>query len=321
MLPAADSKGVRLVDAGRGDRGVPYVGDENRVRQIVVNLVSNAVKFTPAGGTVTVRCDTVERAPAEARVAGTGPWAFIQVSDTGIGIAPEHQAAVFEPFHQIDAGTTRSAGGTGLGLTISRRLARLMGGDLTLESTPGMGSVFTLWLPAAEESEGVREGAAERGARAEQERAGLRGRGLQEVGEEIRERIEALVESYVARLRSDPVTAPAVRRMGRPEVEDHVVTLIGAVAQALIIVGRSEGTEPQALADSREIQQTIATLHGRQRKRLGWSERQLSRDYELLAEELAVAARQAGAAEVAVDMVRQMTGWACEVSERAWREG
>jgi PAS domain S-box-containing protein len=323
-LPEAEAKGVRVIDERDGERGIPYVGDQNRVRQIVVNLLSNAVKFTPAGGTVTVGCDTVQQAPPEARVTGGGPWAYIRVEDTGIGIAPEHHAAVFEPFHQVESGTTRSAGGTGLGLTISRRLARLMGGDLTLESTPGVGSVFTLWLPAASDAEGIKESAAARGARAEREVTGFRVHGVTELGIDLRERLEAVVESYVARLRSDPALATVARSRPRPELENNIVSFLGNLAQALTIVGRSGGFESDALADGKEIQRTISELHGRQRRRLGWTERQLARDYEVLGEELeTIVQRRAeggmGDVQAVLDVVRQMLAWAGEASARAYR--
>jgi len=92
------------------------------------------------------------------RTAGTeapasGPWICFTVEDTGVGIAPDLQQRIFQPFVQGDSSYTRSHGGAGLGLTISRRLARLMGGELTMESTQGEGSRFTLWLPAVEREE------------------------------------------------------------------------------------------------------------------------------------------------------------------------
>ena len=147
--PQANSKGVAIVHGGSAGENVAYVGDEQRVRQILVNLLSNAVKFTPRGGTVTLGASLADEVPSAARFAGGGgPWACIRVADTGIGIPFERQSSVFEPFVQGESGLTRSRGGTGLGLTISRRLARLMGGDITLESAPGSGSAFTLWLPA-----------------------------------------------------------------------------------------------------------------------------------------------------------------------------
>ena len=138
---------VALFQARAGERrtrlafevapGVPdwAVYDSVRVRQCLGNLVSNAVKFTE-GGQVTVRL------AAEAQ--GEGWRVTLSVADTGIGIAPEAQARLFRPFEQAGSDITARYGGTGLGLAISRRLARLMGGDITLASAPGQGSTFTL---------------------------------------------------------------------------------------------------------------------------------------------------------------------------------
>ena len=109
--------------------------DRARAEQIVLNLVTNAIKYTEPGGRVMVR----HRA-AEDR-------AIVEVSDTGVGIAPEFVEAVFEPFTQVGRSLTSAHEGAGLGLAISRDLARAMDGDLTLESTAGQGSTFTLWLP------------------------------------------------------------------------------------------------------------------------------------------------------------------------------
>jgi signal transduction histidine kinase len=109
--------------------------DPERVQQILLNLLSNAVKFTAPGGQVHVEC------------AVEGASVRVRVRDNGIGIAPERLESVFEPFVQIDAGLTRTHGGVGLGLAISRDLARDMGGDLLAESRPGEGSTFSLVLP------------------------------------------------------------------------------------------------------------------------------------------------------------------------------
>jgi PAS domain S-box-containing protein len=111
--------------------------DREKLQQILVNVLSNAVKFTPPGGAVTVRCRRAGDAVA------------IAVEDTGIGIAADRLEHVFAPFVQIDRRLNSPHQGTGLGLAISRDLARGMGGDLTAESRPGMGSTFTLTLPAA----------------------------------------------------------------------------------------------------------------------------------------------------------------------------
>jgi signal transduction histidine kinase len=122
--------------------------DTEKVRQIVLNLLGNATKFTPAGGRVTVSCG---EAPSAAIRGGKGPTLMsVRVTDTGIGIAPDKIDSVFEPFVQIDRGLTSPDVGVGLGLSISRELARGMGGDLTAESVVGTGTSFTLTLtPAA----------------------------------------------------------------------------------------------------------------------------------------------------------------------------
>jgi signal transduction histidine kinase len=113
------------------------LADEEKLQQILLNLLTNAIKFTDAGG--------------EIRVSYTGRGGIVDISvrDTGIGIAAEKLASVFEPFVQVDQRLTRANEGVGLGLAISRDLARGMGGDLAAESTPGVGSTFTLTLPAA----------------------------------------------------------------------------------------------------------------------------------------------------------------------------
>ena len=111
------------------------VGDEGKIRQILVNLLSNAVKFTERGGVHVAFGATPDT------------WQF-SVRDTGIGIGPEHQTAVFEEFHQIDASSTRQAGGTGLGFATCQRMAALMGGRMELVSALGEGSTFTLRIPA-----------------------------------------------------------------------------------------------------------------------------------------------------------------------------
>jgi signal transduction histidine kinase len=111
--------------------------DRQKVKQIVLNLLSNALKFTPAGSvTIAASYDPKGRTVA------------IAVQDTGVGIAPEDQAKVFEDFRQLDSSPARGYGGTGLGLSICRRLSQMLGGTIDLESVPGKGSTFTLRLPA-----------------------------------------------------------------------------------------------------------------------------------------------------------------------------
>ena len=131
--PLARQKGLTL-DVAEPDPATALVTDRDKVRQILVNLAGNAVKFTNAG-----RVDVaVEN--------GNGTVRF-RVRDTGVGITAADQGRLFQPFTQVDAGLTRRHGGTGLGLYISQRLARLLGGRIDLESAPGAGSTFTLTLP------------------------------------------------------------------------------------------------------------------------------------------------------------------------------
>jgi PAS domain S-box-containing protein len=120
------------------DEGLTVRADREKTQQVLINLLTNAVKFTPRGGRVTVRAHADE--PAQ--------MVRIEVSDTGIGIPADQLADVFEPFVQVESEPSRAAEGTGLGLAISRDLARGMGGDVRAESTLGAGSTFTLWLPA-----------------------------------------------------------------------------------------------------------------------------------------------------------------------------
>lgn len=122
--------------------GMPsyLVGDPDRLRQVIVNLIGNAIKFTPEGGHVTVSV-----AP-ERKISGK-MFVLFQISDTGIGISKEKQAKIFEAFVQADADTTREYGGTGLGLSISSKLVALMGGKIGLHSEPGYGATFHFSVP------------------------------------------------------------------------------------------------------------------------------------------------------------------------------
>ncbi|MEO5510416.1 MAG: ATP-binding protein, partial [Longimicrobiales bacterium] len=143
---AADGK-LTIVNRCEDDSPHMFTGDVDRLRQILANLLANAVKFTDAAGTITVGCVQVQDAKPGSSLTGAGPWLRIDVKDTGIGMAADVLDSVFEPFIQAETGHTRTKGGTGLGLTISRRLARLMNGDVTVKSKPGEGSVFSVWLP------------------------------------------------------------------------------------------------------------------------------------------------------------------------------
>jgi signal transduction histidine kinase/CheY-like chemotaxis protein len=132
----AAEKGLTLSHSASMHLPDRVTGDETRVRQVLTNLLSNAIKFTATGS-----------ADLSVTLAEEGRVLVYSIVDTGIGIAPEMQAQVFAPFSQADDSITRRYGGTGLGLAICRQLADLMGGTLKLDSTPGLGSRFTLSLP------------------------------------------------------------------------------------------------------------------------------------------------------------------------------
>jgi len=133
--PRADDKGVGFSTILDPDAPAAFFGDPVRLRQILNNLVSNAIKFTDAGA-VSVRTRVVD-----------GDRLRFEVQDTGCGISEEALSRLFTAFEQADTSTARRYGGTGLGLAISRKLARLMGGDVTVETTPGAGSTFRCELP------------------------------------------------------------------------------------------------------------------------------------------------------------------------------
>jgi adenylate cyclase len=133
----ADQNRNRLTAEVPDDLG-SLTADPTRLRQILLNLLSNACKFTKEGEV---------RLKARRLVDGRD-WIEVAVADSGIGMTPEQQAKIFEEFAQADASTAQRFGGTGLGLAITRKLARMMGGDVTVLSEPGKGSVFTVRLPS-----------------------------------------------------------------------------------------------------------------------------------------------------------------------------
>ena len=132
----AEKNQNRLVVDAQENVGA-LTADSMRLKQILLNLLSNACKFTKEGE-VRLRAS---------RVANGCDWIELAVADTGIGMTAEQQAKLFQDFSQADSLTSRRYGGTGLGLAISRKLARMMGGDVTVASEPGKGSVFTVRLP------------------------------------------------------------------------------------------------------------------------------------------------------------------------------
>jgi PAS domain S-box-containing protein len=262
------------------DGGLSYVGDEVRVRQILVNILSNAIKFTDGGGVVTLECGSAAPPPSGPEATASGaPLAFVRVSDTGIGIAPDDLEVVFRPFEQVERGHTRTRGGTGLGLTISRQLVRLMGGDITVESEPARGSTFTVWLPTQLPETGPR--AAEvldrisTGSRED----------LAEVGRRLRGEVPSILEAFVERLRADPLP-PDPARLAAATLEDHTPALLNDLAQGLVALGEVDRYIAEHFYDGTDIQAVISELHGAQRARLGWSGEALSREFAIMREEV-----------------------------------
>ncbi len=137
VAPLAQARGVELV-LQECNPALRLRGDEERVRQILLNLVGNAIKFVGRGGRVVMTADAA------------GDHVHLCIQDNGPGIPPEKQQAIFDPFIQVDRRLSNPGEGVGLGLTISRDLARAMGGDLIVRSAPGEGSTFTLRLPSGE---------------------------------------------------------------------------------------------------------------------------------------------------------------------------
>jgi signal transduction histidine kinase len=134
MEPAAKRKDLELKLIVPGELRIE--SDAPKVRQILSNLVSNAIKFTERGG-VEIGAERLDGG------------ALLRVRDTGIGMEPENLARIFEPFWQAETATTRKQGGTGLGLSVSRKLARMLGGEIEVTSELGRGTEFTVRLPAA----------------------------------------------------------------------------------------------------------------------------------------------------------------------------
>jgi signal transduction histidine kinase len=313
-----EERGLTLTVRGVSEPHVVYLGDEDRVRQILLNLLSNAIKFSEAAGAVSVEVGRTARPdPAAKLFGGYGEWVFFRVSDTGIGISPDHIGAIFTPFFQADAGHTRRREGSGLGLSIARRLARLMNGDLTVASTPGRGSSFTLWLPAAEPDESRRP---------DRQRALLSGheprvQGLADVGETMLRETESIVDAFVARLRREEV-APAAGRLRFSQVANHVAALLADVAESLIALEDSGGLPTPLMQDGVEIQRLIAERHGTQRARLGWTEETLRRECEILSEEVERALRHRlgdaeGRIDEAIDVIRRQLDEATRMGVQA----
>jgi hypothetical protein len=184
---------------------------------------------------------------------------------------------MFEPFVQAHGGYTRESGGTGLGLTIARRLARLIDGDLSVRSCLGKGSCFSLWLPVTQEPANARTcsrspnltrscGCWSRASATWATRSPA-----------------TWTTSYAVCARAsptDPLTT-AARKLDRAKLEDHTATFLVAIGNSLVVLDQGGG-EPRLMRDGTEIQRLIPDLHGAQRARIGLDERALRREFALL---------------------------------------
>jgi signal transduction histidine kinase len=295
IQPQAEARNLTLVVVPGAELLPRYIGDSERVRQILVNLLSNAVKCTDAGGRITVEAAVTTTPDPHARLQPRAAYMRLTVTDTGEGIPLDKQRAIFEPFVQAESGHTRPREGSGLGLTIGQRLARAMGGDLTVESTVGKGSSFTLWLPADVGSTGGLRAAATSVGRATPESsppqqapaASVRHevKGLGDVARGMLSQLAPLAEVMVERIRGDS-TLPMAAGLRTSQVIDHLNTLLADIAGALIVVEEAAGEPSSLLADFMEIQRLISERHGAQRAQLGWTEASMRREFMIIREEL-----------------------------------
>jgi signal transduction histidine kinase len=286
VQPMVEARGIAISLDRTALAEARYEGDETRVRQILVNLLSNAAKFTAPGGRVTIHGGIARRPTPEARLEGLGPWVFVSVEDTGIGIPAEQLSAIFDPFVQVDSSHTRPSEGSGLGLTISRRLARLMNGDLSVRSTVGQGSVFTLWLPAVttETAEVARQPD-------DHAPADARLYGLSDVGGVLLRELETVVAAFVARLRAEHII-PSADALRFSQLADRAATFVADLAAVLIAAEEARGEPSSIVIDASEVQRLVAERHGVRRARLGWSRETLSREWRILREEIERALRR-----------------------------
>jgi signal transduction histidine kinase len=317
--PQALARGIGVSsDDGLARKSI--VADPGRVRQIVVNLLSNAIKFSAPGGRVSLGASLVEDPPNEA-LRGARRYVALAVTDFGVGVPREKQAEIFEAFVQGESGPTRAWGGSGLGLTTSRRLARLMGGDITVDSAVGEGARFTLWLPAAADEALIetREHSASRRRNTPFDPTVLSQLGRVLAGEAL-----SISHAVVLRVRTDRRFPPA-GELSDGQLVDHTPAYVVDLGLALVTVADVGVEASTLLHDGHAIRTEIAARHGAQRRRLQWSEAQVALEYDVMVEEIERVLRaRAGASDEQIDgamgLVERLAEQGKTVSARGYRE-
>lgn len=316
IRPQASARGLELIDECTDDQSSSYVGDEDRVRQILLNLLSNAVRFTEPGGAIRVTCGQGE--PTTGPPPSDAPMMHISITDTGSGIAAEELERIFQPFYQLESGHTRQQEGSGLGLTISRHLARLMGGDLIVASKLGVGSTFTLWLPS-EPTEAGPLGTAAEIVNHEKPPPNLAA-----AGAAVRANLPAILEHFIEKVRSDS-EIPGAGALDEANLIDHTAALVTDISTTLTTLEYARSPADALLNDAGEIQRIVAELHGRQRFRLGWTGEALDREWEILGKEIETTIRNAlpekADLEETLHVLERLVDRGARVSQRAFRAG
>jgi len=241
------------------------------------------------GGKIAVEIAWLKSPDSDTRLQPSRSYVKFGVTDTGAGIPEEKLLSIFDPFVQAESGHARSREGSGLGLTISRRLARLMGGDLTVKSEVGKGSTFTLWLPADTSAKDTEAAPTIAGQSVALQREV---EGLGDVGRAMFRAMESTIEKIVDRIRTDPNLSVAAG-LKFSQLADHLAAMLADIGGALVVMEEAKGSSSPTLADAVEIQRLISERHGAQRERLGWSESAVRREFMIVREELEKMVRHA----------------------------
>ncbi len=293
IQPQAAARGLEIVVTPLGEDAPVYLGDDERVCQILVNLLSNAVKFTEPGGTITIDVAVPRSPDANSRLPSQREYVNFRISDTGSGIPEDKQSSIFDPFVQAETGHSRSSEGSGLGLTISRRLARLMGGDLVVASEVGVGSTFTLCMPADSTARLAEVPTPIAGEAVRTER---NVNGFAKVGRALLAAMDDTVFTFVERIRGDQSLNVAAG-LKFSQIADHFPTLLADIAGALVMIEELKGQPSLLLADATEIQRLVSERHGVQRRALGWNEASVRREFMIVREEVERVIRAASSPE------------------------